>query len=196
MLTQIHLAERNYTTLVERGFFSQKLSWALSEDHLPTLVLQSVKTEVPTNKPDSDYFWTAGLCCFWHRVSILTNAWWHVRWRPKHHCSPTQHRTLLPPPKAASQRPEAASTLQRTWNELLPWMAFLKGGSFFKLTKRKHRKLVFFTYNPLWMLPSHLSVAVTQLRDFTPFLHRLKPLFIQHFSAKLLNKHVINLDSK
>lgn len=49
MLTQTHLAEINYKTPVERGFFHQKLSWALSEDHLPTLVLQSVKKDVLTN---------------------------------------------------------------------------------------------------------------------------------------------------
>lgn len=77
-------------------------------------------------------------------------------------------------------------------------MAFLKGGSFFKLTKRKRRKLSLlhlqsFVNTPI---PPKMSVAVTQLRDFTPFLYRLKPLFIQHFSAKLLNKDVIFLDSK
>lgn len=111
-LTQTHLAEINYMTPGERGFFSQKLSWALNEDHLPTLVLQSVKKDVPTNKPHSGYFWTAGLCCFWHQLHILANSWWHVRWRLKCNCSPAEHRALCSHvPKTASQRPEAASTL-------------------------------------------------------------------------------------
>lgn len=51
MLTQTHLAEINYTTPVERGIFSQKLPGALNDNHLPTLVLQSVKKDFPQTNP-------------------------------------------------------------------------------------------------------------------------------------------------
>lgn len=53
----------------------------------PTYISFTVSEERCSHKPDSGYFWIAGLCCFWNQVNILANSRWHVRRRRKHYYS-------------------------------------------------------------------------------------------------------------